>query len=301
MRYLMSLYTYRHQHGGLVGSYTRSPTEMDTELDRASSGALVSASSWGTYGAVLSLLIMAACTKSEDATSVPSAREQAQIVQSSLALPPSTAPTPPADAMQPATGTALPADAASVRATSPMMRVLGTAPALTSTSQQLPHAGAAPHLFHLGAESFFLDHEELALTSEQRTMLSAIRETAVLGYATSQRKIDQAEQELWSITSAEHPSAGRVETKLAEIARLSARQRMDYILAIGQAVAHLTEAQHEMLTMPRTSAGGVATPPPMGSGSSTPMPMPMPPVDPMPMPVDPPMGGSGSAKSMGHM
>lgn len=181
-----------------------------------------------------------------------------------------------------------------------MVRVLGAAPALMSGSQPLAHAGAAPHLFHLGAESFFLDHEELALTIEQRTMLSAIRETAVLGYATTQRKIDQAEQELWAITSDEHPSASRVEAKLTEVARLSAQQRMDYILAIGQAVAHLTEAQHKMLTM---SAGGVAAPRAMGSGSSAPMPMPMPaaPVDPMLMPVDPPMGGSGSAKSMGHM
>ena len=253
------------------------------------------------YGAaVLSLLITSACTKSEDATALPSAREQAQVVQNSLALPPSTTPTPPADAMQPAPASS-PPDPASVRASSPMVRVLGAAPALMSGSQPLPHAGAAPHLFHLGAESFFLDHEELALTIEQRTMLSAIRETAMLGYATTQRKIDQAEQELWAITSAEHPSASRVEAKLTEVARLSAQQRMDYILAIGQAVAHLTEAQHKMLTMPPMSAGGVAAPRAMGNGSSTPMPMPTAPVDPMLMPGDPPMGGSGSAKSMGHM
>ena len=135
-----------------------------------------------------------------------------------------------------------------------------------------------------------------------------------IGYATTQRKIDQAEQELWAITSAEHPSASGVEAKLTEIARLSTRQRMDYILAIGQAVAHLTDAQQTMLAMPPTSAGGVSTPGAMGSGTSArppPMPMPTAPpaasgsaVDPTPMPVPPPgmpMGANGSAKPMGHM
>jgi hypothetical protein len=178
------------------------------------------------------------------------------------------------------------------------------------------YAVAAPHLFHLGAVSFFLDQEELSPTPEQRSTLSAIRETAVLGYATTQRKIDQAEQDLWSLTSAEHPYASRVEAKLMEIARLSAQQRMDFILAIGKAVAQLTDAQHAMLaTAPTTVA--TAAPPTMGRGpSASPMTMPadtaaLPasgtPMDAMPaMPMEEsapmPMGASdGGPKPMGHM
>ncbi|MEJ7598398.1 MAG: hypothetical protein WKG01_10850 [Kofleriaceae bacterium] len=278
----------------------------------------MNASHCRTYGpAVFALLIASACTKSEDATPLPSAREQAQVVQNALALPPSAPPTPiqPAgDAMQvvtPKTARSSP-EPASVGTSSPVVRMLGLPPAATSTSKPLPHGGAAPHLFHLGADSFFLDHEELTPTGEQRSMLSAIRETAVLGYATTQRKIDQAEQELWAITSAEHPSASGVEAKLAEIARLSTRQRMDYILAIGKAVAHLTDAQKKMLAMPPMSAGSVSPPGAMGSGTSAPPPMPPAPpaasgssVDPTPMPVEPPpgmpMGANGSAKPMGHM
>ena len=264
------------------------------------------------HTAILALTIASGCTKAND-TAPPPAHEQAQVVQNALALPPSAAPAPPpAGAAHVATATVPPTpptpptpSSAPAGTELSMEHVLGVPPTLPSPSKPI-HQGAAPHLFHLGASGFFLDHPEIALTVEQRSKLSAIRETAGLGYATAQRKIDQAEQELWSITSAEHPSASRVEAKLTEIARLSTRQRMDYILAIGQAVAQLTDAQHGMLASPPT---GAAAPSAVGSGASgSPMPMPTPPPSAngsaaMPMPANPPgmPMGSGSAKPMGHM
>jgi hypothetical protein len=238
--------------------------------------------------AVAAALLVSACSKSAPDTS--SASEQAQAVQSALALPPDAASTLTKPPIEPPTTTTMTArttpSPASVGVDASIVRVLGVPPTLTSTSMPL-HAGAAPHLFHLGASSFFLDHEELALTSEQRSTLSGIRERAVLGYATTQRKIDQAEQDLWSLTSAEHPLASRVEAKLAEIARLWTQQRMDYIRTIGDAVAQLTDAQHKVLAMAPTGTGGAASTSTAGSGATAP---------PMPMPTDtaaPSAGGSG--------
>ncbi len=235
-------------------------------------------------------------------------------MQSALALPPTAAPTaapPPAEPAPMATAMTAPSapGSAPAAADSSMARLLGVPPAPPSTSEPLP-AGTTPHLYHLGAVAFFLDHEELLLTAAQRTKLAATRETAVLGHATTQRKIDQAEQDLWSLTSADRPDANRVEAKLTEIARLSTQQRMDYIRAIGQAVAQLPEAQQKMLAMAPMGSAGAAAPSASGSMSGMPgMPMPMPagtaapsasgsmggmPGMPMPMPAAPPASGSMS-------
>lgn len=198
--------------------------------------------------------------------------------------------------------------AAAPAADSSMARLLGVPPAPASTSEPLP-AGVAPHLYHQGAVAFFLDHEELLLTAAQRTKLEAIRATAMLGHATTQRKIDQGEQDLWSLTSADRPDANRIEAKLTELARLSTQQRMDYIRAIGQAVAQLPEAQQKMLAMAPIMPAATAAPPASGSMSGMPG-MPMEPPQGMPMkppqgmPMKPPKGmgpSGGGSKGMGHM
>ena len=177
-----------------------------------------------------------------------------------------------------------------------MARLLGLPPALPSASGSSP-ADTAHHLYHLGAVSFFFDREELSLTPEQRAMLSAIRETAMLGYATAQREIDQAEQDLWTLTSVPRPGAGGVEAKLTEIARLSTQQRMNYIRAVGQAVAHLTHAQQMVaLAPPATGAKPVS----MNTGSASSAPMPMPTDTAAPSGSGSSMSGSGS-NAMGHM
>jgi hypothetical protein len=192
-----------------------------------------------------------------------------------------------------------------------MARMLGVAPKLSSDSQVLVRP--TPHLYQLGAVNFFFDHEELSLAPEQRAMLSSIRETTLLGFATAQRKIDQAEQDLWSLTSVGRPDATRVEAKLTEIASLSTQQRMDYIRAVGRAVAHLTDAQ-QMLALAPTGLGGASPPPATGSASSAP-PLTMGSAAPVgdssmgAMPVVPMVGSQGTpmeasdagAQAMGHM
>ncbi len=142
-----------------------------------------------------------------------------------------------------------------------MARMLGVAPAPPAAMGARP----ALHLYHLGAVDFFSDHEELALTQDQRANLSGIRETAISGYASAQRQIDQAEQDLWSLTSPGRPDARQVEAKLMEIGRLAAQQRLEYIRAVGHAVAQLTDAQQKLALSPTSVKG---SPMSVGSGSN---------------------------------
>ena len=214
-------------------------------------------------------------------TPMATAVEQARVVQGALALPPGAMAIPAqrtTEAPLAATAAVTTAPAA-VRPDPAMVRLLGEAPT-PSTTESLPPA-MAPHLYHLGGVTFFLDRQELALTLEQRSKLSAIREIAVLTYATTQRKIDQGEQELWMLTAADRPDARRVEAKLNEIARFSTLQRMDFIRAIGLAVASLSEIQQKVLSMPSASSP-LAVPMPTDSGSAVP-------------PASGPMGGTPGA------
>jgi len=139
------------------------------------------------------------------------------------------------------------------------------------------------------------------MTSGAMVASASLGAIAMLGYATAQREIDQAEQDLWTLTSAPRPGAGGVEAKLTEIARPTTQRRMNYIRAVGQAVAHLTHAQ-QMLALAPAATG--ARPAPMNTGSASSAPaMPM---IPTPMDTAAPFGsgssmsGSGS-NAMGHM
>ncbi|MBC7061353.1 hypothetical protein G6O49_23520, partial [Salmonella enterica subsp. enterica serovar Enteritidis] len=86
----------------------------------------------------------------------------------------------------------------------------------------LPAAIGAPHIYHLAADTFFLDQATaLGLTAEQQKKLTALKESAGVAYATTQRKIDQKEQDLWVISSSEAPDVAKIETKIGEIARLT--------------------------------------------------------------------------------
>jgi hypothetical protein len=114
------------------------------------------------------------------------------------------------------------------------------------------------HLYHVGADGFFLDRASaIGLTAEQQTALSAIREQADLAYAETQLRIDAAESALWTLTSMDAPDAARMNAKIAEIARLWARQRTDYVQAVGSAVAVLNHAQHiAVMALPPPAAPG---------------------------------------------
>jgi len=113
----------------------------------------------------------------------------------------------------------------------------------------LPGFPGASHIYHLGATGFFLDHgSHITLTVDQQKQLGEIKEQSLLGQSTLQRKIDQAEQELWDLTGADAPDAAKVEGKAREIEQLKSEQRISFIRDVGKAAAVLTDEQRKQLT-----------------------------------------------------
>ena len=197
-----------------------------------------------------------------------------------------------------------------------MARLFGQPPMPSGASAAggLPQAIGAPHIYHLGANTFFLDQASaIGLTTEQQKKLTALKESAATAYATTQRKIDQGEQDLWVLSSSEAPQIAKIETKIGETARLTGQQRMDFIRTVGVAVAVLSDAQRKAVasqggamppsTMPpAASASGMpmggGAPPPAGMGMGDKK---MPPGMPPPGMGMSKMADAGPSGGMGHM
>jgi hypothetical protein len=208
-----------------------------------------------------------------------------------------------------------------------MARMLGQPPnAGASTAAGLPSAIGAPHIYHLGADTFFLDQASaIGLTPEQQKKLTSLKESGAMAFATTQRKIDQKEQDLWVITSSEMPDIAKIDARIGEVARLTGQQRMDFIRTIGAAVGVLSDVQRKAVASQAAMQPGTMTSPPaaptasgMNMGSAVPstsgmevsapnkMPMRMGPSGAMPPPGMPGMGmggmaDAGAAGGMGHM
>ena len=120
----------------------------------------------------------------------------------------------------------------------PSMAMPGTPPCIPGAS----------HLHHLGATGFFLDHtQHLTLNIEQKKKLNQIKEQAALNKASADRKVQEAEQELWKSTASEQPNLAEIETKVREIEKLRADQRLAFIRSVGEAAKVLTEEQTKIL------------------------------------------------------
>ena len=62
--------------------------------------------------------------------------------------------------------------------------------------------------------------------------------------ASEQRKIDQSEQDLYTLTGADQLDNAMVQAKIGEIEKLRSEQRMNFIRAVGEASNVLTHDQH---------------------------------------------------------
>lgn len=127
----------------------------------------------------------------------------------------------------------------------------------------LPGFPGASHLYHIGATGFFLDHpQHVTLTTAQKTALNQAKEQAALSKNTSDRQVEQAEQELWELTSADQPDAAKIEAKVREIENLRADARLTFIRSVGDASKLLTDQQRKILTgfAPPVSAAPAAAP-----------------------------------------
>jgi len=117
-----------------------------------------------------------------------------------------------------------------------------------SMPSALPGFPGASHIYHVGATGFFLDHpEHLQLTTQQQANLNRIKEKALLEQASIQRKIDEAEQEVWTLTASDQPDAAKIEAKVRAIEKLRGDQRLAFIRAVGEAAKVLTEEQRQAL------------------------------------------------------
>jgi hypothetical protein len=119
---------------------------------------------------------------------------------------------------------------------------------MSGPSSAMPGQAGASHLYHVGSTGFFLNHpRHITLTADQKLGLNRLKEKAMLDRASGQRQIDQAEQELYSLTGADQIDTSKVQAKIGEIEKLRAEQRMSFIRAVGEASNLLTHDQHQAL------------------------------------------------------
>ncbi len=112
----------------------------------------------------------------------------------------------------------------------------------------LPGFAGASHIYHIGSTNFFLDHpQHIALSQEQQAKLNQIKQQSLLGQATADRWIAEAEQELWLLTSADTPDATKIEEKIRETGKLRGDKRIAFIRAVGEAARILTAEQRQTL------------------------------------------------------
>lgn len=129
-----------------------------------------------------------------------------------------------------------------------MGRTGGMATGSMDLGSNLPGFPGASHLYHIGADGFFLNHDaHITLSAGQRKELNRIKEKALLGGSSFARKVEEAEQELWELTASDTPDAGAIEEKVREIETLRGDQRLAFIRAVGSAAEVLTAEQRERL------------------------------------------------------
>ena len=128
------------------------------------------------------------------------------------------------------------------------------------TATSLPGFPGISRLYHIGAEGFFLNHEEhITLSADQRKKLNQIKQKALLGGSSCERKAEEAEQELWELTASDAPDAAAIEAKVREIEKHQGDQRLSFIRAVGEAAKVLTDKQRAALTDATSDAAAPAT------------------------------------------
>jgi hypothetical protein len=129
-----------------------------------------------------------------------------------------------------------------------MARPGGGMGGMKGPSSSTPGQLGASHLYHIGSTGFFLDHpQHITLTADQKMTLNRLKEKTLLDRATKQRRIDQAEQELYLLTGTEQPDTDQIQDKIREIEQLRAEQRLAFIRAVAEAAQVLTDEQREAL------------------------------------------------------
>lgn len=126
----------------------------------------------------------------------------------------------------------------------------------------LPGFPGMSHIYHIGASDFFLDHpEHITLSTEQKTKLGHMKQKATTAKASAQRKIEEAEQQLWELTGSDQPDAAKMDAKVREVEKLRGDQRMAFIQSVGESAQVLTDDQRKILIGQATTAPPPTTAP----------------------------------------
>jgi hypothetical protein len=112
----------------------------------------------------------------------------------------------------------------------------------------LPGFPGTSQIYHVGATGFFVDYSAaIKLTADQLATLNGIKEKSIGNLGAAQCGIDQAEQELWTLTGSDRPDVMKLETKVRDIERLKGDQRIAFIQSVGEAALVLTDDQRAAL------------------------------------------------------
>ncbi len=129
----------------------------------------------------------------------------------------------------------------------------GMAPGVPQSA--LPGFPGVSHLYHIGSTGFFLDHAaHISLTNDQQAALNKIKDQALTAKTGADRQVEQAEQEMATLTSADQPDGAKIEAKVRGIENLRSNERLAFIRAVGEAANLLTDDQRKILTGATQSA-----------------------------------------------
>ena len=115
---------------------------------------------------------------------------------------------------------------------------------MNNADGKLPAFPGNKHLYHLGANNFFLDSTDaIGLTSSQQQQLKQISLNWQNADQQYNKKIEQSEQDLWQLTGSDVPNSQQIEQKVREIEAIKTQERIAFIRAVGEAATILTAEQ----------------------------------------------------------
>ncbi len=119
----------------------------------------------------------------------------------------------------------------------------------TTTPAQLAMEESGPAaLMHIGAKGFFLDRPQtFTPRADQAKTLGEIKERSAMAMMAADKKLQEAEQQLWKLTASDRPNLAEIETKAREVEKLRADQRIAFIRSVAEAANLLTAEQKETL------------------------------------------------------
>ena len=74
-----------------------------------------------------------------------------------------------------------------------------------------------------------------------------MKQKATTDKASAQRKVEEAEQQLWELTGSDQPDAAKLEAKVREVEKLRGDQRLAFIRSVGESAQVLTDDQRKVL------------------------------------------------------